>query len=222
MMVYYVPRFKRKGSLNGAESYMMDASQLTRHMLKPEELWSVIFDGKGCSSVYLLRRVVGELHSLSNPYMRQKGEGSIMDEVLRHMEDFGPALISGFTVTESFTRDRDQYQYSGHITDMRDEDEKHAMVLVGARVDNDGKSWFRIQNWWPSKQFLEVDYQRLVDSGASLNFVLKAVPQEPPFGTAMDDDILVIEASSCLVMSDCCAGEDTGDIDDESMNTFEC
>lgn len=45
------------------------------------------------------------------------------------------------------------------------------MVLVGHRKAEDGKQFFLLQNWWCKKQFVEVDKEYLVASGASITFV---------------------------------------------------
>jgi hypothetical protein len=45
------------------------------------------------------------------------------------------------------------------------------MVLVGHRKDDDGKQFFLIQNWWHKKQFIEVDEEYLIASGALITFV---------------------------------------------------
>eukprot|EP01127_Copromyxa_protea_P013314 TRINITY_DN3571_c0_g2_i6.p1 TRINITY_DN3571_c0_g2~~TRINITY_DN3571_c0_g2_i6.p1 ORF type:complete len:167 (-),score=24.75 TRINITY_DN3571_c0_g2_i6:59-559(-) len=42
----------------------------------------------------------------------------------------------------------------------------HAMVLVGHR-----KHFFLLQNWWRKKQFVELDGEYLVASGASITFI---------------------------------------------------
>jgi hypothetical protein len=45
------------------------------------------------------------------------------------------------------------------------------MALVGHRQAADGRQFFLLQNWWKLKQFVEVDYEYLEKSGATVYFI---------------------------------------------------
>jgi hypothetical protein len=38
------------------------------------------------------------------------------------------------------------------------------MVLVGVRIDDAGKVYYLLQNWWPGKQFVELSREYLLAS----------------------------------------------------------
>eukprot|EP00039_Didymoeca_costata_P025900 m.14497 g.14497 ORF g.14497 m.14497 type:complete len:110 (-) comp5110_c0_seq2:152-481(-) len=70
----------------------------------------------------------------------------------------------------------------------------HAMVLIGARK-SEGKHYFLLQNWWKTKQFVEVDEEYLEYSQATVYFIKTpqtAIPSKLPvnsghfFETAVD------------------------------------
>ncbi len=56
----------------------------------------------------------------------------------------------------------------------------HAMVMVGARRDAaSGQLFFLLQNWWPRKQFVEVDAAYLSACRALVYFVATPQPHMP-------------------------------------------
>ena len=87
---------------------------------------------------------------------------------------YGPALVSGFGVSEEF-KDTDHWYHTGNQTDKFLG--MHAMLLVGYRKfkKNDGaeNTHYLLQNWWKSKSYVEVDIDFLISSKATVRFITK-------------------------------------------------
>ena len=159
---------------------MIDIAKYIRNEFSSEELCRHVFWEAGGSSVKMVDRLIRahdgsepETYSYGNGHLRSVGcdrwnvFAGLISEALRC---YGPALVSNFTVTDTFL-DLDISSHSGPITEPIDNTRKHAMLLVGVRIDKDDKAWFLLQNWWKEKQFVEVDYQWFLDSGAAITFV---------------------------------------------------
>jgi hypothetical protein len=123
---------------------MIDISKLIRETFSAEELESHIFRNEGGDSAMLLRRILqpGSIIFASR--------SELFD---RDLQEFGCGLVSKFTVFADFD-DRTAHSHQG-----KPEGEElglHCLVLIGVRVDAEGKRWFLLQNWWKQKQFVEV------------------------------------------------------------------
>ena len=84
------------------------------------------------------------------------------------LELYGPALVAYFRVDEDFC-DKDMLRHIGP-RDKKQVLGKHAMLLVGHRQESD-KKLLLLQNWWRSKQFIEVDAEYLESTRTILYFV---------------------------------------------------
>ena len=112
--------------------------------------------------------------------------GSICDSVLPDLlSSYGPALISGFSVTKEFTGE--DWQHIGRNNSERFEG-LHAMILVGYRIV-DGKNRYLLQNWWKSKPYVEVDAEYSDCSRDILRFIKK--PQMEMGDYPSNFDVLV-------------------------------
>ena len=80
-----------------------------------------------------------------------------------------PALVSGFTVFPDFN-DATKVSFVG-LPNFGDSDEKHSMVLIGARKSTTGDYFFLLQNWWDTKYFVEVSGDCMYHCGAVITFV---------------------------------------------------
>ncbi|CAE7796968.1 unnamed protein product [Symbiodinium sp. KB8] len=89
--------------------------------------------------------------------------------------EFGPALVSGFVVTENFLEAK-IHEHLGQ--DNSTEVGLHSMVLVGHRKES-GQDRFLLQSWWSDKSFIEVDADYLAAQQASLVFVQAEQPDIP-------------------------------------------
>ena len=91
------------------------------------------------------------------------------------LSKYGPALVSNFKVHEDFL-DRNVHEHYGQP--IGDIEGMLAMALVGSRCDpKTGNVFFLLQNWWSTKQFVEVDLEYLEACGATLYYV-----KTPQFG----------------------------------------
>ena len=99
------------------------------------------------------------------------------DKITARLEQYGPALLSGFIVDEDF-RNTAVHQHLGE----RDEASKivgmHAMLVVGHRQEGNSTRLL-VQNWWRQKPFIEVDTAYLTSTKAQLNFALTPQPTIP-------------------------------------------
>ena len=80
-----------------------------------------------------------------------------------------PALVSVFTVFPDF-KDATKVSFVG-LPNFGDSDEKHSMVLIGARKSTSGDYFFLLQNWWDTKYFVEVSGDCMYHCGALITFV---------------------------------------------------
>ena len=74
-----------------------------------------------------------------------------------------------FTVFPDFM-DATKVSFVG-LPNFGDSDEKHSMVLIGARKSTSGDYFFLLQNWWDTKYFVEVSGDCMYHCGAVITFV---------------------------------------------------
>ena len=157
---------------------MINIAQYIRRQFDPPEFYAHVFGKSGGSSKHMLEKFTAakddDMMCYSKSFLKDESKWRrTFQDIFHSLENYGPALVSNFTVTEEFNNDKIS-SHQGPIVDIATyrKRNKHAMVLVGARLDNLNNGWFLLQNWCSKKQFVEVDFQWLKDSGASLVFVL--------------------------------------------------
>jgi hypothetical protein len=94
------------------------------------------------------------------------------------LKQFGPALITNFHVEDDFIRGT-RVIFNGEPTfeTLHDSDRRHAMLLVGIRMDPVTGEWrLLLQNWWRNKQFIEVSLGYMAECEAKVYFIM--TPQE--------------------------------------------
>lgn len=92
----------------------------------------------------------------------------------------GPALVSNFASGKSFNNsDANKVTYQGRENDFKYKDsgekQRHAMILIGMHVDDDGMLWFLLQNTWKDKFFVEVSAEYFISCEGILRFVPESV-----------------------------------------------
>jgi hypothetical protein len=94
------------------------------------------------------------------------GFNSYQNEIKKHLELYGPGLVTGFQIEKQFQRDQSKHygKLMGEIIG------SHSMVLVGVRQDEMGNQYVLLQNWWKHKQFVECDAEYFSSSGATIYF----------------------------------------------------
>jgi hypothetical protein len=151
------------------ETGMIDTLMMIRNCWDNERLKQHIFQDTGGSSVNLLREIL-EPNSLVTPTSKFE----------THFKKYGPLLISGFVVHEDFLMEN---KHSHDDEPQGDVVGTHAMIIIGTRRDTENRLWFLVQNWWDSKQFVEISKRYLVNSRA-VCFVVKTkqkiIPKEFP------------------------------------------
>ena len=160
-------------------SKMLDLADYIRKYRTAQELEDHIFRDEGGSSQAFLAQILANASGLEGFDCRSMVDEvvgqAIVDRIVSKLKEFGPALVSGFMVTENF-RDAKIHQHLGQ--DNSNEVGLHAMVLVGHRK-NGGQDRFLLQNWWSDKSFIEVDAEYLAGQRASLVFVQCDQPDIP-------------------------------------------
>ena len=91
---------------------------------------------------------------------------NIDEDMLRN---YGPVLVELFNVYPELSND-DQYCYTGK-RDTDATEEKHAMIVIGIRIDKQDNKRLLLQNWWNNKQFIEMDVPYMDSCGASYFYV---------------------------------------------------
>ena len=125
---------------------MIDMSNMVRKTFDADRLEEHIFKDKGGSSRHMLGHIllpefVVISHTIDN----------VTHELLEYLE---PALVSEFQVHYNFL-DRKRFIYTGKPAGALKG--LQATVLIGTRVDSKLSHCFLLQNWWETKQFMEVD-----------------------------------------------------------------
>jgi hypothetical protein len=107
-----------------------------------------VFADDGGSSRDFLQHIL-----MPQSVLRNFGPTSI---TVDHLRNFGPALVANVQVRESFL-DGGCLRHHGPPPVGEKIKGLHAMVLVGMSLD--GKRML-LQNWWTTKQFIEVSQRR--------------------------------------------------------------
>ena len=156
---------------------MINIAVYIRQNFSSPELYVHVFGKSGGSSTDMLKKLLATNDSgiitLANSYLQDESQWKQrFKDIMLLLEDYGPGLVSSFMVTNTF-KDVSISSHQGPIPDINEDSKgcKHAMIVVGARLDNQNNGWFLLQNWWSKKQFVEVDFKWLKSSGASLSFV---------------------------------------------------
>jgi hypothetical protein len=167
---YAVWNTKLKGDPAAESDHgMLDmAAEIALHFSR-ERLETHIFGGVGQYSVDFLKGILHPGNKLL-PFTPHWP----LHELMESLREYGPALVSNFGVDEDFL-DKTVRHHHG-LPDTIKFHGNHAMVLVGICVDDSGKVFFLLQNWWKGKQFVEVSREYMIASDASFHFVV--TPQE--------------------------------------------
>ncbi|KAI8898807.1 hypothetical protein BC833DRAFT_588216 [Globomyces pollinis-pini] len=151
---------------NDKQIPMLNMAEYLKKYMPGTHLYEQIWNDKGSDSWEFLRSILKkrpkskQIISLVNESLAQTDMGALLQE-------HGPALVSGFCVTEEFITENWQ-----HLGEHNEENFKgrHAMVLVGYR-EVDGNKRYLLQNWWKTKAYVEVDVDYLLSSDTTIHFI---------------------------------------------------
>jgi hypothetical protein len=146
----------------------LDIRNFILRQLCSEDLSKLICHVGGGSSRAIAKLLLG-----SNP---QLFSVSTEVDLVAHMHQFGPCLVTGFQVDSRF-RLSDAVYYSGELVPPITG--THSMVIVGYHKAKE-KTWFLLQNWW-QKQFIACDWTYIENSGAALLFTRQEHVSIPNF-----------------------------------------
>jgi hypothetical protein len=139
-------------------SSMLDMTAYILAHFKAVDIRLVIVEGLGGDSATFLATIAGGWDHIK-PVDIDSAE-----RLLRQGE--GPILVSRFHVDEAFGN-QSLSVHTGNVSVCNSSD-THAMVLIGTRRTESGEVRFLLQNWWRSKQFVEVSFSYLDSSNAVL------------------------------------------------------
>jgi hypothetical protein len=202
---------------------MLDIAKYKAQTLSGEQLLKFVKDEFSVPALLFFRDILcrlkrSDIESITIPSMLQSFpptsafHQALCESVMEAIEQY-PALVTNFIVTEELKNTswvsypeipRDSAAYVA--------ERLHAMVLIGMRKTNDGKYFLLLQNWWPSKPFLEVSSEFFASCGGIIHFV---TPSKIPSMT-MNHPTEVCTFHSA-VETDCDVGENAGD---DFLKTF--
>lgn len=140
---------------------MINLADIIRNHFTAKQLETHVFADEGGSSLKFLRTLLA-----AGSLVESTGTERYQEWLQLH----GPALVANFEVYPDFLNQRVHKHYGSPPTGSSPRGQ-HAMVLVGARVDESGRRLFLLQNWWKEKQFVEVDEEYLKRCGAVVHFI---------------------------------------------------
>jgi hypothetical protein len=147
---------------------MIDMAKMIRQSFSAADLKKHIFEDAGGSSHTMLKNILVQGSVIFSEGLTMAGD---------RLKQYGPGLVAEFEVFSDFYNEPELYSYDGKPTGQSIG--HHAMVLIGARTDNNDKRWFLLQNWWKKKQFVEVSEEYLEACGATVYFVKTTQPKIP-------------------------------------------
>jgi hypothetical protein len=152
----------------------IDLTKFVRNGCSPQSLYNHIYKDTGDASIPIATDILSgdgkdvksniDVTRGSAPYHRGERPSQYLVDF---MKKCGPGLVSNFAIHEDF-KEVNQFQYSG--SPQGKALGGHAMVLVGLRVGDDRKVYLLLQNFWITKQFVEVDFEYFHKVGAALSF----------------------------------------------------
>lgn len=150
---------------NQEEVPMLNMAEYLKKYMKSDELYEHIWNNKGGDSLNFLESILKKRPASDGIF--NCSNRNDLDSMENLLKSDGPALVSGFYVTQDFTGNDWQHLGNHQGTNVLG---KHAMALVGYRVV-DGKTHYLLQNWWKSKPYVEVDSDYLLSSRAIIHFI---------------------------------------------------
>ena len=133
------------------------------------QLFKHIMHCEGGHSVGFMRQIM-QLGVLDIEIIPRRGKAEDSD-IHDALKQYGVGLVSGFNVDATF-HTSDLTSFVTEKYNSKEIKRKHAMVLVD-------QHFFLLQNWWRTRQLIEVSGEYLAQTGAQVVFVKKSVDQIP-------------------------------------------
>ena len=141
---------------------MVDILRLIRDTFTAEELEAHIFRNDGQSSSSMLKRILEPGSKIISTHL---------NFVEQNLKEFGPLLVSGFSVFPDFQQPSSVH----HGLPEGTRKGSHAMIIIGVRKTAE-RDFYLLQNWWRNQPFVEVDKQYMIECEPSCWYV--PTPQE--------------------------------------------
>jgi hypothetical protein len=153
---------------------MLDMTKYMTHHMAATQLYNHIWENRGGDSFDFLQKILYDKLAFDDVILYSGRELLENANLYRNLETYGPALVSGFRVSEEF-KETDLWHHTGKQADSFVG--MHAMLLIGYRKfeNEDGTMMIQylLQNWWKSKAYIEVDIDFLASSGCYVRFITK-------------------------------------------------
>jgi hypothetical protein len=195
VLVYYI--FKRS---HPSHNKLLDISTFVKDSLTLDALYQHLFGDVGGDSLQLLRiltnhkakvksanvddlsiellqkfgpllvhsfLVYDDLINVSISSHTQETLDKVLEKILKTKHSHDSSIIS--IPTQISLKDLRPFTLSPNSSEIPDK--KHALVLVGIRVDEDNRTFCLFQNWWHEKQFFETDLWYLEKCEVSINYI---------------------------------------------------
>ena len=145
---------------------LLDIPRYMRHFFTTKQIWEHVFGKEGGHSYKVLERLLGNRH---DPFPMGRADDAELfpTRIARNLRKYGPLLMSNALLPMNFGDNIDA-PGRGSETNFPPSTtkERHAMVLLGVGKDENGESWYLLQNWHRHQQFLVVDFDWLFKSEA--------------------------------------------------------
>jgi hypothetical protein len=160
---------------------MLDMGEYLKKYVHGTGLHRHIWEDHGGDSFEFFKNILPEK---LGPHDTVGFSGSLLDiDMSVLLRKYGPALVSGFKVTRDFSS-----RSLVHVGEPEPEClGRHAMVLIGCRVDDRGKRRYLLQNWWKSKPYVELDDDHFASSCSTIHFIKKKQFTMGNFPTSLEE-----------------------------------
>jgi len=197
------------GTNDQREVKKVDMHQYIHHAFSPKQLYGRIMHNKGGKALAVFNdlSIFEDEHNNLELVAR-----SVVDDnkYIKYLKSYGAGLVTKFHVDEDFKAES-KFSYTGQVTINDNKDTGHAMVLVGARKDASGQWWLLLQNWWATKQFVQVSLEYFKTSQSVVYF-----PMQRHTGVR---EPFVVTDCNFTDMDD--FDDDGGDDDDDEEDDFD-
>ena len=153
---------------------LLNLARYIRECFDPESLQRQIFSDKGGYSLEVLEQILEPNSELAFLELGKVNR--------RTLEEFGPGLIYQMAIHSDFSSRKHRWKHTGRAIGQRFG--YHSKLCIGVREETEKLSWwkrawkkprktryFLLQNFWQTKQFVEVDEEYIESCRARVAFV---------------------------------------------------
>ena len=164
----------------GAIPTTYDVGKYEAKELRGEVLEDFLLNGRLSSTLGILKSVCAlgddDFETILLPSNRDLRARQYQDdcELISQLVASRPGIISQMKASHISGSSVEQIQFTDAPGNQLDSP-RHAVLLIGACKKADGEYYFLVQNWWPSRPFLELSGRYLAHCDAKITFLLPTV-----------------------------------------------